>query len=68
MKNMMVSPYTARMTKYTSRNNPKMIIKEFLNTMASFEGDEKDAQMEQILNDPERMENFHRMMDGAYGL
>ena len=68
MKNMMVSPYTARMTAYTSRNNPKMIIKEFLNTMSSFEGADKDAQMEQIMNDPERMENFYRMMDGAYGL
>ena len=68
MKNMMTSPYTARMSAYTARNNPKMIISEFLKNMSSFEGADKDAQMEQIMNDPERMENLRRMMDGAYGL
>ena len=43
MKNMMTSPYTARMSAYTARNNPKMIISEFLKNMSSFEGADKDA-------------------------
>ena len=66
-KSSMTSPFTARMTGYVASRKPEMMVNMMMDEMSLFKGPDKEAQVKEIINDPERIKLLGKMMDEVAG-